>query len=76
MTSTGRISWVVYRLGISPGDDRISEITLVPFRRRRFRLERASSDDVAWLASTLDRECDPLGSGIQLDAAGELRLRW
>lgn len=29
---------------------------MVPFRRRKFRLERASSQDTAWLAEVLDRE--------------------
>jgi poly-gamma-glutamate capsule biosynthesis protein CapA/YwtB (metallophosphatase superfamily) len=31
------------------------ELEMIPMRLRRFRLERAESDDVSWLARTLTR---------------------
>ncbi len=40
-------------------------VTMAPFRTRRFRLERASADDAAWLAATLDRESKPFGARVE-----------
>jgi poly-gamma-glutamate synthesis protein (capsule biosynthesis protein) len=38
------------------GDGTLSELTLLPYQMRRFRLQRASQADVAWLQATLDHE--------------------
>ncbi len=54
----------------------LQELVMVPFRSRRLRLERASRRDVAWLSRTLQRECEPLGAGIEPRADGALALRW
>ncbi len=35
---------------------RLVDFPLIPFRIRRFRLERASREEAAWLSRTLDRE--------------------
>jgi poly-gamma-glutamate synthesis protein (capsule biosynthesis protein) len=45
---------LLYRLELAP-DGEVVGAELVPFRSRRLRLEGASSSDVHWLASTLDR---------------------
>jgi hypothetical protein len=45
-------------------DGAISELTLLPYRIRRFRLSRASREDAAWLQTTLDRESMPLAVGL------------
>jgi poly-gamma-glutamate synthesis protein (capsule biosynthesis protein) len=37
-------------------DGALSELTILPYQMRRFRLQRASEADVAWLQATLDRE--------------------
>jgi poly-gamma-glutamate synthesis protein (capsule biosynthesis protein) len=36
-------------------------LVLVPFQTFRFRLRLAGSNDAAWMAATLDRECRPFG---------------
>jgi poly-gamma-glutamate synthesis protein (capsule biosynthesis protein) len=47
------------------GDDgALSELTLVPYQMRRFRLQRASLADVAWLQATLGRESARFGTHI------------
>ncbi len=67
---------LVYRLEISAGADPVDGIRLVPFRRRRFRLEHASTDDRSWLHATLDRECRRLGSHVALGADGAMTVEW
>jgi poly-gamma-glutamate capsule biosynthesis protein CapA/YwtB (metallophosphatase superfamily) len=47
-------------------DGALSELTLVPYQIRRFRLQRASQADVAWLQATLDRESARFGTHIAL----------
>lgn len=51
------------------------DVEMVPFRIRRFRLERAAWADTTWLAGTLDRECRRLGAGVGISAGGTLVLR-
>ena len=41
----------------------LMELAMVPLRRRRLRLERASSEDADWLARTLQRETQRFGDG-------------
>ena len=54
---------------------RLGHLELVPFRRRRMRLERAPEDDVAWLAAMLDRESRPFGTRVEPAEGGRLRVR-
>ena len=37
-------------------DGALSELTVLPYQMRRFRLQRTTQADVAWLQATLDRE--------------------
>jgi poly-gamma-glutamate synthesis protein (capsule biosynthesis protein) len=52
----------------------LSRLEMVPFRRRRFRLERAGPADAAWLRDTLDRQCRRLGGHVAAAADGTLAL--
>ncbi|KAB2868757.1 MAG: CapA family protein [Bauldia sp.] len=63
---------LAYVIDIGDGPTRV---TMVPFRMRRFRLERATAADAKWLAQRLDRECRRLGSRIALDGDGCLVLQ-
>lgn len=45
-------------------DGTLSGLTLIPYQMRRFRLQRASQADVAWLETTLDRESAQFGTHI------------
>lgn len=59
-----------------PGDGaRGASATLVPFRVRRFRLERASREEARWLAGTLEREGKRLGTRLTVRPDGALELR-
>ncbi|MDX1697722.1 MAG: CapA family protein, partial [Thiohalobacterales bacterium] len=51
-------------------------LDMVPMRRQRFRLERASPEETDWLAKTLDRECRLLGTQVIRTGEGTLRLAW
>ena len=52
----------------------VRELSLVPMRMRRFRLQRASDEEAAWLARTLDRESRALGAKVERVSARELRV--
>lgn len=53
-----------YFVDLDKGGDLSESFEMVPFRRRKFRLERASSRDAAWLAEVLSGES--LGCHIAL----------
>ena len=55
-------------------DGRLGELTLVPFRSHRLRLQRAPAADAQWLLETLNRECRPFGARLALADDGGLRL--
>lgn len=52
-----------------------TEVTMVLFRMRRFRLERAGAADAQWLAQRLDGESRRFGARIALDAEDCLVLQ-
>jgi poly-gamma-glutamate synthesis protein (capsule biosynthesis protein) len=54
----------------------LRKLDLVPFRIRRFRLERASADDIAWLLERLGREYARFGAGVQTGAGGRISVHW
>jgi len=54
----------------------LRRLTLVPFRIRQFRLQRASGEDTQWLAGTLNREGDRYGTGVDIDTDDTLVLKW
>ncbi|MFW6028532.1 MAG: CapA family protein, partial [bacterium] len=56
-------------------DGAIGELTMVPYRIRRFQLSRASRKDAAWLQTTLDRESMPFGCRVALGGDGRLTAR-
>jgi poly-gamma-glutamate capsule biosynthesis protein CapA/YwtB (metallophosphatase superfamily) len=62
-----------YFLDLDPARG-LSRLEMVPFRRRRFRLERAAPADAAWLRDTLDRQCRRLGARVAVSADGTLAL--
>lgn len=50
------------------------ELTLVPTRIARLRVNRARGDDVAWLAATLDRESREFGARVERRTDDTLRV--
>jgi poly-gamma-glutamate synthesis protein (capsule biosynthesis protein) len=51
-------------------------VDMVPLQIRRFRLNRASNDDVDWLKRTLDRETRKFGARVAHGSRGTLKLSW
>lgn len=54
---------------------RLLRLEMMPFQTRRFRLNRPSSSDTAWLRDTLNRECRRVGGRVEL-RDGALVLEW
>ena len=55
---------------------RLAALEMVPFRMRKFRLNRLDRASSEWLANTLLRECSSFGHQIILNAEGVLEMRW
>lgn len=51
-------------------------LDIVPFRLRKFRLNRAPPEDADWLAAMLERECSPFGTHVALGSDGRLAVLW
>ncbi len=58
----------------SPGT--LARLTMVPLQIRKFRLNRASPADAAWLRDTLDREGKEFGTRVRLETDNALTLAW
>ena len=54
----------------------LAALTLAPVRTRRFRLQRASAQETAWLAAMMDRECRRLGTCVVGHCNGALGVDW
>lgn len=57
-------------------DGSLRELRLWPLCVHLFRLKRAGASDSHWLARTLSRAGKPLGTGLDLQGDGSLRLVW
>jgi poly-gamma-glutamate capsule biosynthesis protein CapA/YwtB (metallophosphatase superfamily) len=66
---------MMYLPRLSP-NGAIIDLTLLPYRIRRFQLSRASRKDATWLQTTLDRESMSFGCRVALDGDGRLTARW
>lgn len=71
-----RSDLVLMYLPLLGGDGHLLEIRLVPFRTRRFRLERTNAEETRWLRDTLDRESRAFGTRMTAAADGSLRVMW
>jgi poly-gamma-glutamate synthesis protein (capsule biosynthesis protein) len=58
------------------GEGTLRRLTLLAYRIRRFRLERAAGEDASWLAATLDRESRPFGARVRHGGDHRLAVRW
>ena len=67
---------LMYFPQLDPATGRLQRLLAVPMRTRRFRLERAPAEGVAWLRATLDREGRALGTRVAADEDGVLSLAW
>lgn len=49
---------------------------MIPMQTKKFRLNRASARDTAWLRDILNREGKKFGTSVELNADNSLMLRW
>jgi poly-gamma-glutamate capsule biosynthesis protein CapA/YwtB (metallophosphatase superfamily) len=66
---------LAYLAALDPSG-KLERLDLLPYRIRRFRLQRAAKEDTAWLRDTLDREGKALGTAVELAADGSLMVHW
>jgi poly-gamma-glutamate capsule biosynthesis protein CapA/YwtB (metallophosphatase superfamily) len=67
---------LMYFPTFEPAGGRLLRVALVPMRLRRFRLERARSEEARWLETTLDRECRPFRTRVRREPDGEMVVGW
>jgi poly-gamma-glutamate capsule biosynthesis protein CapA/YwtB (metallophosphatase superfamily) len=66
---------LAYLAALDPSG-KLERLDLLPYRIRRFRLQRAAKEDTTWLRDTLDREGKALGTAVELAADGSLVVHW
>ncbi len=67
---------IMYLASYSISSRTLIGLRLVPFQIKRFRLNRISQDDLAWLQRTLDRQCARFGTRILLQDDKGLKAKW
>lgn len=67
---------LMYFITLDRADGTLARLHITPLRRRRFRLNRATTRDARWLADTLTREGGLLNTRLELTRDGTLELRW
>jgi poly-gamma-glutamate synthesis protein (capsule biosynthesis protein) len=67
---------LAYFVRLDGDTGRLISLEMVPFRSRRFRLQRVAPEDAAWLHKALDREGRKLSTRVELTADGVLCLSW
>lgn len=67
---------LMYFPTLDPNDGGLIRFRMSPMRMRRFRLQRASEEETAWLRATLSREAEAFGTGVESSMDGILELRW
>jgi poly-gamma-glutamate capsule biosynthesis protein CapA/YwtB (metallophosphatase superfamily) len=67
---------IMYFADIGCGSGDLCALEMVPLQIRKFCLQPASSQDIEWLARTLDRESGRVGTWIEVTVDGGLELSW
>jgi poly-gamma-glutamate capsule biosynthesis protein CapA/YwtB (metallophosphatase superfamily) len=66
----------MYLASLEAESGRLVRLDLSPTRVRRFRVERATGDDAAWLRNVLNREGEGFGTRAAPAPDGRLVLQW
>jgi len=64
----------MYLPELDPASGRLRRLTLVPTRIRKFRVVRASAEEVEWLREMLEREGSAFGTRFRRNPDGNLEL--
>jgi len=67
---------VMYFPTVDPLAGHLQALQLVVMLRRRFRLEKATLDDILWIGETLNREGSVFGTQALLGENGSLAVKW
>ncbi len=67
---------LMYFVDIEVDTRNLTALDIVPLQVRQFRLNRASAEDIDWIAQTLDRASRTFGAGVARAANGHLSLLW
>jgi poly-gamma-glutamate synthesis protein (capsule biosynthesis protein) len=65
---------LMYIAELNAADRRLTRLEMIPFRIRNFRLNRATAEEMGWLARRMDRECRRFGSRVNIDERGRLTV--
>jgi len=57
---------LMYFASIDPISGKLLQLQMIPLQIKKFRLNRASENDIVWLKDTFNRESKSLGTRIQL----------
>jgi len=67
---------LMYFASMDPWTGKLVELQMIPTRIEHFKVNRTSRDDALWLANTLNREGERIGTGVKLDEDNLLTLSW
>lgn len=66
---------LMYFADVAPANGAVVGAELIPLQIRKFRLNRPSEADIAWLQQTLDRESRKFGTKVERAPDGRLSLQ-
>jgi poly-gamma-glutamate synthesis protein (capsule biosynthesis protein) len=67
---------LMYFPSVDPRTGGLLSLRMTPTRMRRFRVNRASAEEAAWVAGVLNREGRSLGTEVGVEKDGSLQLHW
>ena len=67
---------LMYFATIDPATGNLNALQMIPTQIKRFRVNRASTNDSRWLKKILNREGARLGTQVILDKNNVLTMRW
>ena len=67
---------LMYFAAIDPATGKLSQLQMVPTQIKRFRVNRASTDDALWLKNILNREGNRFATRVVPDKNNSFSLRW
>ena len=67
---------LMYFVRMDPATGRLAGLRMVPTQMRKFRVNRTSDADAAWLRDTLNREGRSFGTSVSMSEDNNLELSW
>ena len=67
---------LMYFLSVDASTGKLIHMRMTPMEIKRFRVNRASKADAAWLQNTLNREGKRFRTEVDLNEEGILALQW